>query len=96
MLVFISQPMKGLQPEQIEWRRARAVELLELAGHKVANPGLGEKPEGRSTALNCLAGALAAMSQCDGAYFMKGWEDARGCRIEHAAATEYGLWVMQE
>ena len=72
------------------------MELLELAGHKVANPGLGEKPEGKIKALRCLAGALAAMSQCDGAYFMKGWEDARGCRIEHAAATEYGLRVMQE
>ena len=30
------------------------------------------------------------------AYFCKGWENARGCRIEHAAAVAYGLEVLYE
>ncbi|WP_419040028.1 Lar family restriction alleviation protein [Parolsenella catena] len=30
----------------------------------------------------------------DAAYFAKGWENARGCRIEHDAAVAYGLEVL--
>lgn len=30
------------------------------------------------------------------AYFCKGWENARGCRIEHDAAVAYGLEVLYE
>lgn len=29
-------------------------------------------------------------------YFCKGWENARGCRIEHDAAVAYGLEVLYE
>lgn len=30
------------------------------------------------------------------AEFCKGWENARGCRIEHDAAVAYGLEVLYE
>lgn len=33
---------------------------------------------------------------CNAAYFCKGWENARGCRIEHDAAVAYGLEVLYE
>lgn len=36
------------------------------------------------------------MSLCHAAYFCKGWENARGCRIEHDAAVAYGLEVLYE
>ena len=38
-----------------------------------------------------LAKSLENMSLCHAAYFCKGWENARGCRIEHDAAVAYGL-----
>lgn len=41
-----------------------------------------------------LAKSLEYMSLCDVAYFCEGWEDARGCRIEHEAAEEYGLDII--
>ena len=28
--------------------------------------------------------------------YRKGWENARGCRIEHEAAKAYGLEIMYE
>lgn len=37
-----------------------------------------------------LAKSLENMSLCNTAYFVKGWEDARGCRIEHEAAESCG------
>lgn len=43
-----------------------------------------------------LAKSLENMSLCHAAYFCKGWEDARGCRIEHDAAVVYGLEVLYE
>lgn len=33
---------------------------------------------------------------CDIVYFCKGGEDYIGCRIEHAAATNYGLDIVYE
>lgn len=32
----------------------------------------------------------------EAAYFCKGWEKARGCRIEHEAAKAYGLEIIYE
>ena len=28
--------------------------------------------------------------------FFNGWQEARGCRIEHICAVEYGIEVMEE
>lgn len=43
-----------------------------------------------------LAKSLENMSLCHVAYFCKGWENARGCRIEHEAAKAYGLEIIYE
>ena len=39
---------------------------------------------------------LVSMSLCHAAYFCKGWENARGCRIEHETAEVYGLDIIYE
>ena len=43
-----------------------------------------------------LAKSLENMSLCHVAYFCKGWENARGCKIEHDAAVAYGLDIIYE
>ena len=43
-----------------------------------------------------LAKILENMSLCHAAYFCKGWEHARGCKIEHDAAAAYGLDIIYE
>lgn len=43
-----------------------------------------------------LAKSLENMSLCHAAYFCKGWENARGCKIEHDAAVAYGLDIIYE
>lgn len=35
------------------------------------------------------------MAKADVVVFAKGWEAARGCRIEHAVAEEYGLTIFE-
>jgi hypothetical protein len=46
-------------------------------------------------ALAFLGRSISALSQADGAIFGKGWEDARGCRIEHLCCVEYGIEVIE-
>lgn len=43
-----------------------------------------------------LAKSLEYMSLCDAVYFIKGWQNARGCRIEHLVAQTYGLEVLYD
>lgn len=95
--IFISQPMRGKTAEEIENTRAAALIVAEsILGEKVEeiNPlikGGDEKP-----ALYMLGESLKAMSKADVVYFCSGWKQARGCRIEHECALEYGLYIVKE
>lgn len=33
---------------------------------------------------------------CDTAYFMRGWETSKGCRMEHEWAKEWGMKIIEE
>lgn len=100
---MISQPMNGLTDEEIEKTRNKAIKHLERLGYKVVNTLNTEdrysessmKDRGvMSIPVYYLAMSLESMSFCDAVYFCDGWEDARGCRIEHDAAEEYGLDII--
>jgi len=36
-------------------------------------------------------GKKIKLSTADVAYFAEGWDEARGCKIEHECAVEYGI-----
>lgn len=102
---MISQPMAGETDEQIVATRERAMASLEAMGYEVVNTLFtdewysDEAMEERGVVqapLCFLAKSLENMSLCHAAYFCKGWEMARGCRIEHDAAVAYGLEVLYE
>lgn len=94
MRVMISQSMKGLSTEEIRERRTAVVAKLEADGHEIVDTVFTDTPpEGAELALWYLGKALQAMSAVDAVYFMEGWENARGCRIERAAAEAYGVVV---
>ena len=97
MKVMISQPMKGLTTEQVRQNREHAVLLLEGMGDEVVDTVFTDNPpETKNEALWHLGKSLQFMANCDAVYFMKGWEDARGCAIEHDAATKYGIQTIYE
>lgn len=100
---MISQPMNGLTDGEIEETRNKAIRHLERLGYKVVNTLFTDEWYSESAMkdrgvvnipLCYLAKSLENMSLCDIAYFCDGWEDARGCRIEHEAAEEYGLDII--
>lgn len=102
---MLSQPMAGKTDEEIVSTREKAVADLEKRGYEVVNTLFTdewyskEKMADRGVVqipLCFLAKSLENMSLCHAAYFCKGWESARGCRIEHDAAVAYGLEVIYE
>lgn len=102
---MLSQPMAGKTDEEITATRERAVAVLEERGYHVVNTLFTDEwyskdaMERRGVVqipLCFLAKSLENMSLCHAAYFCKGWENARGCRIEHDAAVAYGMEIIYE
>lgn len=102
---MLSQPMAGKTDEEIVAAREKAIADLEAMGYEIVNTYFtdewysGEAMEERGVVqvpLCYLAKSLENMSMCHAAYFCKGWEGARGCRIEHDAAVAYGLEMLYE
>ena len=48
-------------------------------------------PKEGSIPLKYLSKSLELLADADVAYFCSGWDTARGCRIEHQCAVEYGI-----
>ena len=89
MKAMLSPPMGGKTDEEIIATRERAIAALTEKGYEIVNT-LFTDP------LCFLAKSLENMANCHASYFCKGWEQARGCRIEHAAAEAYGLDIIYE
>lgn len=102
---MISQPMHGKTDEQIISTRNAAIKALEAKGYEVINTLFTDewyssnamKERGvKNIPLCFLAKSLENMSLCNTAYFCKGWDKARGCQIEHMAASVYGVDIIYE
>ncbi len=85
--------MNGKTDEEILKVREKAI--------KSAEEKLGEKVEvidsffqnapHDAKPLWFLGKSLELLSNADVVYFAKGWEEARGCKIENMCAIEYGI-----
>ncbi len=95
MKVMISQPMRGKTTEQIKTERETLVKELESQGYKVVNTVFDDFSEGKATPVHYLAKSIEFLGDVDGVVFMQGWENARGCRIEHQVAVAYGKWIKE-
>lgn len=96
--LFISQPMRGKTDEEILETREKAIkkaekqvgEPVEVIDSFFQSAPVGAKP------LWFLGKFLELLSSADIAYFAKGWEEARGCKIENTCAVEYGITVIED
>lgn len=95
MKIFISQPMKDLSEEEIRHNRMKAVKKIKsLYGDDVEI--IDSYIDGGGTHLWCLGKSIELLSTADVAYFLKGWNKARGCRIEYMCASNYGIGAYFE
>ena len=96
--LFISQPMRGKTDEEILAAREKAIasakrhigEDVEVIDSFFQDAPVDANP------MWYLAKSLELLSTADVAYFAKGWEEARGCRIENTCAIEYGIELVIE
>lgn len=102
---MLSQPMAGKTEEEIVATREKAISALKARGFEIVNTLFTDEWYSKESMtargvvqipLCFLAKSLENMSLCHAAYFCKGWEMARGCRIEHEAAKAYGLEIIYE
>lgn len=105
MKAMLSQPMAGKSEEEIVSTRNRAISKLEAMGFDVVNtlftdewysPDSMRKRGVENIPLCFFAKSVEAMSQCNAAYFCKGWESTRGCSMEHEVAKAYGVTIIYE
>lgn len=97
MKVFISQPMKDKTQEEIETRRK---EIIETIRNRYLNDNIEfiysvieEQPNAnvQNIPVWYLAKSIDMLSTATLTYFDEGWENARGCRIEHRICEDYGI-----
>ena len=98
--LFISQPMKGKTDEEILSAREEAIasakaKIADGEEVEVIDSFSQDAPADARRPLWFLGKSLELLSTADMAYFAKGWQDARGCRIEHTCAIEYGIEVVE-
>lgn len=94
--IMISQPMKGKTNEEIRKEREHLVTNIESNGDIVLDTIFDEAPKNVDEAIWFLSKSIEYLAQADVIFFMKGWEKARGCKIEHQVAVEYDKEVMYE
>ena len=91
MKAMISQPMKGKTVETIRVERTEAVKYLEGKGYEVIDTIIPDFIPQGNIPLKYLAKSIEFITDVDFVYFMPGWENARGCRIEHQCCVDYGV-----
>lgn len=94
--LFISQPMNGKTDEEILATREEAIKKAEeLLGENVeVIDSFFQSAPHDAKPLWFLGKSIELLSTADVVFFAKGWENARGCRIEYECAKEYGLARM--
>lgn len=91
--LFISQPMKGKSNTDILSERQKAIKIAEKLIEEpveVIDSFFKDAPVDAKP-LWFLGKSLELLSTADIAYFASGWKEARGCKIEHTCAVEYGI-----
>ena len=93
--LYISQPMRGKSMNDIMAERKQLVTEAAAELHTGDILVLDtlfinhDKPP-----LETLGRSLEKMAEADAVIFAPGWRNARGCRVEHLAASEYDLKVI--
>ena len=97
---MISQPMNGMSSDDIIAVRKNAIAYLRTQGYDVEDTFFTDdgfiSDDTKNVSIAYLAKSIETMSKCDAVYFCKGWANARGCKIEHKIAKEYGLIIIDE
>lgn len=96
--IFISQPMKDKTDDEIKQERQKIVDAcvreygkdIEIIDSFFEGAPYDVKPAW------FLGKSIELLSTADAAYFADGWNNARGCRIEHQVAVDYDIKIIND
>ena len=92
--LFISQPMRGKTNEEIVKERKVLIADVYMKTHENLAV-IDSFFENAPTPLWYLGESLKLLGTADFVVFAPGWQDYRGCRIEHDAAVTYGIPIVE-
>lgn len=97
MKVMISQPMNGRSEEEIKKEREEIIERFKKMHIEVIETLFTEEPpKGCNEAVYYLGKSISAMKDIDAIYMCDEWRQARGCKIEHEVARQYGIKILYD
>jgi Asp-tRNA(Asn)/Glu-tRNA(Gln) amidotransferase A subunit family amidase len=88
---IISQPMRDKTEEQVRSEREQTVKMLEERGYEVVDIVFPDFTNMGNIPLKYLARSIEFIADVDFVCFISGWENARGCKIEHQCCVDYGI-----
>lgn len=96
--VFVSLPMNGKEKKQIIDEQIKILdEIDDLITEECSIEMLDTVFDARCMKpLECLGKTIMVLAQADYVYFAEGWQNARGCVIEHECAEKYGLNIIKD
>ena len=97
--LFISQTMNGKTDKEILQEREQIISRIKAHydSVEVIDSFVKENaPNDVNISLWYLSKSIEFLSMADVAYFAHGWQDARGCKIEHECAEAYGVQIIEE
>lgn len=97
--LFISQPMNGRTDKEIQQERneiiARVIDKFPDDEVEVIDSFFKDAPH-EAKPLWFLGKSLELLSTADIAFFARGFENARGCKIENQCAIQYNIETVIE
>lgn len=96
--VFVSQPMRGKTNEEIMKERERVKDVVKRLYplHIVKVEILDSFIKNSNSSLETFIRGLNKMYEADLVYFVKGFKEYRGCKLEFEIATEYNARMAVE
>jgi len=98
MKIFISIPMNGLEFEDIKTEISNIKKALPFPEDEIEIIDTWIDTDAPKDAGNAglwyLAKSIELLAQADLVVMARGWQDARGCRIEYECAKSYGIPIL--
>lgn len=99
MKVMISQPMNRIPDSEVRRIQKELKEKFAKCGIEVVDSFLTEEPDSeiRNPRLFYLGRTIQRfLSDVDAVYFVDGWQNAKGCRVERKICEEYGIMMLDD
>ena len=92
---FISQPMRGKTPEFIKEEREKMIAIIKEQYPDIEILDTYFK-DYDGNAVGFLGKSIIKLSEADIAAFAPGWEEFRGCTVEHMICEKYDIPIIMD